>query len=212
MASILLIMNYSCESNLGDKDDLQDTQIFEKNETPTRIPTLVPVIDDIPSTVEPLSLETPTTSTLVCPCDVKSALTSSTSMDVYEKSEEINIEPSINSTATPIPTATPMPIVTATLTPVAKELVLQIEIKNYKFQEIIINLGEVVEWKNLDLDVHSTTSGSWGNDDVGNLWDSGKLTFGKKFKFKFTESGEYPYFCRIHPAMKGLVSVVDLSK
>ena len=54
MVSILLISSYSCESNLGDKDDLQDTQIFEKNETQTRIPTLVPVIDDIPSTVEPL--------------------------------------------------------------------------------------------------------------------------------------------------------------
>ncbi len=210
MASILLIMNYSCESNLGDKDDLPDTEIFERNETPTRIPTLVPVIDDIRSTVEPLSLETPTTSTLVCPCDVKSALTSSTSMEVYDKPDEINIQPSITPIATPIPTATPMPIVIATLTPVAKEL--ELEIKNYEFPEIIINLGEVVEWKNLDLDAHSTTSGTWGNDDAGNLWDSGKLTFGKKFKFKFTESGDYPYFCRIHPAMKGLVSVVDLSK
>ena len=82
MVSILLISSYSCESNLGDKDDLQDTQIFEKNETPTRIPTLVPVIDDIPSTVEPLILEKDDTSNEVCPCDVKSAITSSKSTNI----------------------------------------------------------------------------------------------------------------------------------
>ena len=94
MVSILLISSYSCESNLGDKDDLQDTQIFEKNETPTRIPTLVPVIDDIPSTVEPLILEKDDTSNEVCPCDVKSAITSSKSTNIDNRSEEIKSKPS----------------------------------------------------------------------------------------------------------------------
>ena len=95
---------------------------------------------------------------------------------------------------------------------VCKEKVALVQIKKYRFQDITIKSGEVVEWKNLDLDMHSTTSGIWGNDDVGNLWDSGKMTFGKGFKFKFMEAGEYPYFCRIHPAMKGVVRVLDSSK
>jgi len=108
---------------------------------------------------------------------------------------------------------TPTSESTNTPTPIAKELVVGINIKNYEFPDISIDVGEVVQWKNLDLYTHSATSGIWGGeDDTGDLWDSGKLTFGNVFEFKFTVEGEYPYFCRIHPGMKGVVRVLDSSK
>lgn len=442
MACILLIGSYSCEPNLINKDGLQDIQIFEKNETPTPLPILLPVIDDIPSTVEPLSVEIQQSSIEICPCDVKFAITSSKPREVDDKPEEMHTVLSPTPTPKPLvksppfhgtlfvsseilvstdPTAfyelekikdsprtmydrrkgwitltphlfkarfldgltievqvnpefkdaviaeevalkylkvigqlptllrkdvetiwihkgdelfgggnnnllihhdqgliyetqglleevflheavhtsldndhlstpgwlqaqqddgqfisdyakefpssedisesfpmyfalrykasriethilklientipnrieyfdksipdltqmldsseTPTSESTNTPTPIAKELVLGINIKNYKFPDISIDVGEVVQWKNLDLDTHSATSGIWGGEDeAGNLWDSGKLTFGNVFEFKFTEEGQYPYFCRIHPAMKGVVRVLDSSK
>ncbi len=104
-----------------------------------------------------------------------------------------------------------MPEPTNTPSQTTKSTVHLINIKNYEFQNISIDVGDVIQWKNLDLDRHSVTSGIWRDDNVGTLWDSGKLEFSDVFNVEFfnVQSGQYPYFCRIHPAMKGLVTVFD---
>ncbi len=43
--------------------------------------------------------------------------------------------------------------------------------------------------------------------DVGSIFDSGIISPGKTFEFMFSTSGEYNYFCTIHPWMMGQVFV-----
>jgi plastocyanin len=52
-----------------------------------------------------------------------------------------------------------------------------------------------------------------GKEQIGQIFDSGLsgpnalTTKGKTFSHKFTEKGQYPYFCQLHPTMVGKVSV-----
>jgi hypothetical protein len=41
------------------------------------------------------------------------------------------------------------------------------------------------------------------------IFDSGKISPGKFFVQKFAQTGEFPYYCTIHPWRAGLVSVVS---
>jgi len=217
MASILSINAFACDSSLEEKTGSEETRTVIEEKPTTPVPALNTLVDSVPTPVEQLNLEIQQSSSDICPCDVKSAITSSKSTlldDVPSPERSPTVFPELTPTSQsdPLPTPSPIPKPKATPSLVVEEKVALVQIKKYRFQDITIKSGEVVEWKNLDLDMHSTTSGIWGNDDVGNLWDSGKMTFGKGFKFRFMKAGEYPYFCRIHPAMKGVVRVLDSSK
>lgn len=74
------------------------------------------------------------------------------------------------------------------------------------FIEIIV--GDTVFWKNGDTVAHTVTSGTPLNGPDG-IFDSGKIDPGKFFMQKFTEIGEFPYYCSIHPWRTGLVSVLS---
>ena len=43
--------------------------------------------------------------------------------------------------------------------------------------------------------------------DSGLSGASALTTMGKTFQHKFTEAGQYPYFCELHPMMVGKVIV-----
>jgi len=73
------------------------------------------------------------------------------------------------------------------------------------FIEIIVN--DTVFWKNGDMATHTVTSGTPLNGPDG-IFDSGKMGPGKFFVQKFTQVGEFPYYCTLHPWRTGLVSVV----
>jgi plastocyanin len=67
-----------------------------------------------------------------------------------------------------------------------------------------------VTWTNDDSTPHTVVSGSNGSPD--DKFDSSPglkmlITPGQTFDHKFTEAGEYPYFCQLHPNMVGTVSV-----
>lgn len=47
--------------------------------------------------------------------------------------------------------------------------------------------------------------------DVGALFDSGVIPYGKTFEFTFSTPGNYNYFCTIHPWMIGQVIVGNLA-
>ncbi|WP_458743722.1 cupredoxin domain-containing protein [Candidatus Nitrosocosmicus sp. T] len=84
---------------------------------------------------------------------------------------------------------------------------------SYSPNPIEATVGQTVVWTNDDSAFHTVTSGSVGAPDAGKAFDSGlagptALTAkGKTFEHKFDTAGEYPYFCTLHPAMVGTVTV-----
>jgi plastocyanin len=80
----------------------------------------------------------------------------------------------------------------------------------YSPNPIQVSVGTTVTWTNNDSQPHTVTSGSNGQPD--NKFNSSPnftplLNPGQTFSFTFTEEGEYPYFCTLHPNMVGTVSV-----
>jgi len=69
-----------------------------------------------------------------------------------------------------------------------------------------IKIGDTVVWKNIDSGAHFATSGdpSMGSD---NKFDSGLIGPDQSFEFTFSKAGEYPYYCIVHPWMKGTITV-----
>jgi len=76
--------------------------------------------------------------------------------------------------------------------------------------EITIQQSDFVEWGNGDTAVHTVTSGNPRTDpeNVGAIFDSGLFGPGKFFKYQFTETGTFDYFCLTHHWMVGKVNVV----
>ena len=75
---------------------------------------------------------------------------------------------------------------------------------------IQVSVGNTVTWTNNDSQPHTVTSGSNGQPD--NKFNSSPnfsplLNPGQTFSFTFTQAGDYPYFCMLHPTMVGTVSV-----
>jgi glucose/arabinose dehydrogenase/plastocyanin/streptogramin lyase len=75
----------------------------------------------------------------------------------------------------------------------------------YQPNPLQINVGDTVTWTNDDSQPHTVTSGEGATPD-GRL-DSSIMAPGATFSHTFTEAGEYPYFCLLHPNMVGTVSV-----
>ena len=70
---------------------------------------------------------------------------------------------------------------------------------------IIFKGGEII-WKNDDTSAHTVTSGNIIDGPDG-LFDSGLIMSNETFSYKFDESGEFVYFCMIHPWAKASVTV-----
>jgi nitrite reductase (NO-forming) len=68
-----------------------------------------------------------------------------------------------------------------------------------------VSVGSTVTWTNDDAQPHTATSGENVTPD-GNF-DSGIMAPAATFEHTFTEAGEFPYFCLLHPNMIGTVSV-----
>ena len=66
-----------------------------------------------------------------------------------------------------------------------------------------VKRGVTVTWTNTDpIASHTITS-------VDGMIQSNLLQPKEQFSFKFDTDGTYPYYCRIHPWMKGEVVVVE---
>lgn len=65
---------------------------------------------------------------------------------------------------------------------------------------IRVHTGQIVTWRNTDTDPHDVTS-------TDGLFDSGPIAHGATFSWRATYPGRYPYFCTIHPDMRGLIIV-----
>lgn len=77
--------------------------------------------------------------------------------------------------------------------------------------EIIISVGTTVTWTNKDTVGHTIVSGSQGDADAGELFDTGpRWNPGAKFEHTFDTVGEFSYFCTLYPWMTGKVIVAEV--
>ena len=80
--------------------------------------------------------------------------------------------------------------------------VTEVKIDNFAFTPgvITIKAGTQVTWINHDDIPHTV-------DSTQNKFKSAALDTEDKFQFRFTEAGEYPFYCRMHPKMTGKIIV-----
>ncbi len=75
----------------------------------------------------------------------------------------------------------------------------------YQPNPVQVSVGSTVTWTNDDAQPHTATSGQNATPD--GTFDSGIMAPQATFEHTFTEAGEFPYFCLLHPNMVGTVSV-----
>ena len=85
---------------------------------------------------------------------------------------------------------------------VSTDSAIEVKIDNFAFTPgaIKIKSGTQVTWINND-DIPHTVDSTQGK------FKSAALDTDQKFEFRFTEAGEYPYYCRMHPKMTGSIIV-----
>ena len=76
----------------------------------------------------------------------------------------------------------------------------------YTPADITINAGDTVEWINIDTAAHTVTGGSPADGPSG-VFDSSLVMADATYAFTFDDSGNYDYFCMVHPWMVGSVTV-----
>jgi plastocyanin len=80
--------------------------------------------------------------------------------------------------------------------------VAEVKIDNFAFTPgvITVKAGTQVTWINRD-DIPHTVDSTQGK------FKSAAMDTDDKFQFRFTEPGEYPFYCRMHPKMTGKIIV-----
>ncbi len=66
--------------------------------------------------------------------------------------------------------------------------------------QISVQVGTTVTWTNKDATIHTVSA-------VNGAFDSGSVNEKKTFQFTALQAGVFTYFCRIHPFMKGTLTV-----
>lgn len=75
----------------------------------------------------------------------------------------------------------------------------------YNLSAITVGVNSIVKWTNNGPSLHTVTSGISPNLD--GKFNSGPVGIGVTVCFQFLATGAYPYFCTLHPAMSGSVTV-----
>jgi len=78
----------------------------------------------------------------------------------------------------------------------------EVKIDNFAYTPVTVavKVGTQVTWVNHD-DIPHTVDSTQGK------FKSAALDTDDRFEFRFTEAGEYPFYCRIHPKMTGKIIV-----
>ena len=76
----------------------------------------------------------------------------------------------------------------------------------YLPSSLTIGTGTTVTWENIDTAAHLATSGTPADGPDG-VFDSGMIMAGGTFEHEFIDSGEFQYYCIVHPWMVGTVTV-----
>ena len=86
-----------------------------------------------------------------------------------------------------------------------------VSIKNFDFAPEVVTVvaGQVVRWANADVATHQITTGVVQEDRPrpdGRI-SSPLLVRGDEFTASFVTPGTYPYYCGVHPFMRGTIVV-----
>lgn len=78
----------------------------------------------------------------------------------------------------------------------------QVLINDFSYSPVplTVKVGTTVTWINHDDIPHAV-------DSTQGKFKSGALDTDDKFEFRFTQPGEFPFYCRIHPKMMGKIIV-----
>ena len=71
---------------------------------------------------------------------------------------------------------------------------------------LTIGTGTTVTWENIDNAAHLATSGTPAGGPDG-VFDSGMIMAGGTFEHEFADTGEFQYYCIVHPWMVATVTV-----
>ena len=79
---------------------------------------------------------------------------------------------------------------------------IEIKIENFVFEpsDVTVAPGTRITWINKDEAPHTATS-------TDGKFNSGGLDTEDKYSFVFNETGDYPYYCALHPHMKAMIKV-----
>lgn len=80
---------------------------------------------------------------------------------------------------------------------------------SFNVSNLEVEAGTTVTWTNKSNMNHTVTSGSRGDTDAGDLFDSGSIAPGGSFSFTFENPGSYAYFCDFHSGMDAEVTVTE---
>jgi plastocyanin len=69
---------------------------------------------------------------------------------------------------------------------------------------LCVKPGSSVTWQSQDFTDHTVTSVAGASQP----FDSGSLSYGSAFAAAFRKPGRFPYVCRFHPSMAGLITVL----
>lgn len=67
-------------------------------------------------------------------------------------------------------------------------------------KDIVVSTGDTVTWTNEDGTIHTVTAGDGS-------FGSPILQGGETYSFTPSSPGSFPYFCNVHPFMRGTLSV-----
>lgn len=83
----------------------------------------------------------------------------------------------------------------------------------YSPNPIEARVGDTVVWTNKDSTIHTVTSGNptdGADGQFGGTAEGPELVFANaQFQYTFDAAGEYDYYCTLHPAMVGKVTVSE---
>lgn len=86
-----------------------------------------------------------------------------------------------------------------------------VTMKNFDFspRTVAIGRGRTIRWANADVANHQISSGvvEGGRPRPDGHVSSPLLVRGDVFSATFPRAGEYPYYCGVHPFMRGMVVV-----
>jgi plastocyanin len=80
---------------------------------------------------------------------------------------------------------------------------VDIEYAAYKPRRIDVLTGDSVTWTNTSARGHTVTA-------EDGSFDSGRVNANERFVHSFAEAGAYPYYCRLHPTIRGEVDAHEL--
>ena len=79
--------------------------------------------------------------------------------------------------------------------------------KGFSPNPIRIKVGDTVEWKNNDYNVHTVTEGREMGEEPEDGFESGVLKPNQAFNSTFSNPGTIGYHCMLHPTMLGTIVV-----